>query len=63
MQSKLMMVFAAGIVASLSFSSLARAQVTKLNVGYSAASADQLPAWVAKDTGLFAKNGDRKSVV
>src|ERR1043165_7103576 len=57
MQSKLMMVFAAGIVASLSFSSLARAQVTKLNVGYSAASADQLPAWVAKDTGLFAKNG------
>src|SRR5690242_924111 len=57
MQSKLMMVLAAGIVASLSFSSLARAQMTKLNVGYSAASADQLPAWVAKDTGLFAKNG------
>lgn len=33
------------------------AQVTRLNVGYSAASADQLPAWVAKEAGLFAKNG------
>ena len=29
----------------------------RLNVGYSAASADQLPAWVAKETGIFAKNG------
>ncbi len=28
----------------------------RLNVGYSAASADQLPAWVAKETGIFAKN-------
>jgi NitT/TauT family transport system substrate-binding protein len=33
------------------------AQLTKLNVGYSAVSADQLPAWVAKETGIFAKNG------
>src|SRR5512138_2576263 len=41
----------------LSFRPLARAQMTRLNVGYSASSADQLPAWVAKDTGLFAKNG------
>jgi NitT/TauT family transport system substrate-binding protein len=31
--------------------------MTRLNVGYSAASADQLPAWVAKDSGIFAKNG------
>ena len=37
--------------------SLAIAQPTKLNVGYSAVSADQLPAWVAKDAGIFAKNG------
>ena len=36
---------------------LASAQMTRLNVGYSAASADQLPAWVAKDSGIFAKNG------
>ena len=35
----------------------ASAQVTRLNVGYSATSADQLPAWVAKETGIFAKNG------
>jgi NitT/TauT family transport system substrate-binding protein len=35
----------------------ATAQVTRLNVGYSAVSADQLPAWVAKDSGIFAKNG------
>jgi NitT/TauT family transport system substrate-binding protein len=33
------------------------AQLTRLNVGYSAVSADQLPAWVAKETGIFAKNG------
>jgi len=35
----------------------ASAQLTRLNVGYSAVSADQLPAWVAKDSGIFAKNG------
>jgi NitT/TauT family transport system substrate-binding protein len=37
--------------------SSASAQTTRLNVGYSAVSADQLPAWVAKDSGMFAKNG------
>lgn len=35
----------------------AGAQLARLNVGYSAISADQLPAWVAKETGIFAKNG------
>ena len=39
------------------FASPAAAQTTRLNVGYSAVSADQLPAWVAKETGIFAKNG------
>jgi NitT/TauT family transport system substrate-binding protein len=34
-----------------------QAQMTRLNVGYSAISADQLPAWVAKESGIFAKNG------
>jgi NitT/TauT family transport system substrate-binding protein len=33
------------------------AQTTKLNVGYSAISGDQLPAWVAKEAGIFQKNG------
>ncbi len=37
--------------------SFAWSQATRLNVGYSAASADQLPAWVAKDSGIFTKNG------
>ena len=41
----------------LGFSSVSSAQPTRLNVGYSAVSADQLPAWVAKETGIFAKNG------
>lgn len=35
----------------------AHAQLARLNVGYSALSADQLPAWIAKDSGIFAKNG------
>jgi NitT/TauT family transport system substrate-binding protein len=29
----------------------------RITVGYSAISFDQLPAWVAKETGLYAKNG------
>jgi NitT/TauT family transport system substrate-binding protein len=33
------------------------AQLTKINVGYSAISGDQLPAWVAKEAGIFQKNG------
>jgi NitT/TauT family transport system substrate-binding protein len=35
----------------------ALAQLTKLNVGYSAISGDQMPAWVAKEAGIFQKNG------
>ncbi|MBI2088043.1 MAG: ABC transporter substrate-binding protein [Deltaproteobacteria bacterium] len=33
------------------------AQLTRVNVGYSAISADQLPGWVAKDAGIFERNG------
>ncbi len=33
------------------------AQPVRLNVGYSAISADQLPAWVGKEAGIFDKNG------
>ncbi len=32
-------------------------KLNKLTVGYSALAIEQLPAWVAKETGLFAKNG------
>jgi len=35
----------------------AAAPAQKLSVGYSAVSGDQLPAWVAKETGIFQKNG------
>jgi NitT/TauT family transport system substrate-binding protein len=38
-----------------SFGSVA-AQATKVAIGYSGISADQLVIWVAKDTGIFAKN-------
>ena len=44
-------------VLSVLLSSSALAQLTKLNVGYSAISGDQLPAWIAKETGIFKKNG------
>ena len=33
------------------------AQLTRIGVGYSAISGDALPAWVAKDSGIFEKNG------
>ncbi len=32
-------------------------KLSRLTVGYSAISYDQLPAWVAKETGIFVKNG------
>src|SRR5262249_4653584 len=37
--------------------SVASAQPTKITVGYSSLAAGQLPAWVAKEAGVFAKNG------
>ncbi|HEY0725402.1 MAG TPA: ABC transporter substrate-binding protein [Pyrinomonadaceae bacterium] len=33
------------------------AQLIRINVGYSAISGDALPVWLAKDTGIFEKNG------
>ena len=44
-------------VLSILLSSSASAQLSKLNVGYSAISEEQLPAWIAKETGIFEKNG------
>ena len=52
--------FAGFILAAALFTGLAQpaqAQLTKLNVGYSAISGDALPAWLAKDAGIFEKNG------
>jgi NitT/TauT family transport system substrate-binding protein len=47
----------AAVILFVAHASITSAQLTRLNVGYSAISADQLPAWVAKETGLFARNG------
>jgi NitT/TauT family transport system substrate-binding protein len=41
----------------ISLTTVASAQPIRINVGYSAVSADQLPAWVAKDAGIFSKGG------
>src|SRR5581483_7160910 len=45
------------IVASLLWRAAAGAQTTRVAIGYSGISADQLVIWVARDTGIFAKNG------
>src|ERR1700752_2135300 len=45
------------LVTALLWKSPLQAQLTKINVGYSAISGDALPAWIAKDAGIFEKNG------
>lgn len=55
--SRMLHLTVAALLVQVFSTPFARAQATRLNVGYSAASADQLPAWVAKDSGIFAKNG------
>jgi NitT/TauT family transport system substrate-binding protein len=49
-------ILAVSLFLSLSFS-VASAQLTKITVGYSSLAAAQLPAWMAKESGIFAKNG------
>ena len=48
--------FLAAILAILLRSS-GLAQLTTLNVGYSAISEERLPAWIAKGTKIFSKTG------
>ena len=52
----LALMFFAGAL-SMGVARSAPAQMTKLSVGYSAISGDALPAWLAKDAGIFEKNG------
>lgn len=47
---------AVSLFLSLSFS-VASAQLTKVTVGYASIAAADLPAWLAKETGIFANNG------
>jgi NitT/TauT family transport system substrate-binding protein len=50
-------ILAVSLFLALSFYSVVSAQLTKITVGYSAITAAHLPAWLAKETGIFAKNG------
>ena len=45
------------LILMFSWNTFAGAQLTKLRVGYSAISEVDLPAWVAKETRIFEKNG------
>jgi NitT/TauT family transport system substrate-binding protein len=49
-------ILAVSLFLPLSFS-IASAQLTKVTVGYSAIAAGHFPAWMAKESGIFHKNG------
>src|SRR5262245_61421906 len=49
-------ILAVSLFLLLSFS-VASAQLTKITVGYTALAAGQLPAWMAKESGIFRNNG------
>ncbi|HUK39710.1 MAG TPA: ABC transporter substrate-binding protein [Candidatus Acidoferrales bacterium] len=57
MKAKQIYFYLLGVILSILLNSSVSAQGTKLNVGYSAISEEQLPAWMAKENGIFAKNG------
>src|SRR5215469_18504155 len=50
-------ILAIDLLMPLSFNSVASAQVTKLTIGNNTLSAAGLPAWMAKESGIFNKNG------
>src|SRR5688572_12406318 len=54
---KILLRAVSALTVALSWSAPARAQLTKINVAYSAISGDALPAWIAKDAAIFEKNG------
>jgi NitT/TauT family transport system substrate-binding protein len=45
------------VVVPLAGGVIAQAQLTKVTVGYEATSAGHLPAWIAKESGIFRTNG------
>jgi NitT/TauT family transport system substrate-binding protein len=51
------------LLISIIWNTAAQAELTKINVGYSAISGDALPAWLAKDAGIFERNGLDASLV
>lgn len=50
-------ILAVSLFMPLSFCCVASAQLTKVTVGNNAISGNGLPAWMAKETGIFRKNG------
>src|SRR5437899_10548227 len=50
-------ILAVSLFMQFSFCSVASAQLTKLTVGSNTLSGSGLPAWMAKDAGIFRKNG------
>jgi NitT/TauT family transport system substrate-binding protein len=57
MKTKRIHFYFLAVILAILLNSSVSAQLTKLNVGYSAISEEQLPAWIAKETGIFKKNG------
>ena len=51
------MILAISLLMPLSLNSVASAQLTKLTIGNNTLSAAGLPAWMAKESGIFRKNG------
>ena len=51
------MILAVSLFMPVSFYGIASAQLTKLTVGSNTISGNGLPAWMAKEAGIFRKNG------
>ena len=51
------MILAMSLVTSISFCSAVSAQLTKVTIGNNTLSTNGLPAWMAKEAGIFGKNG------
>jgi len=51
------MILALSLVTSISFCSAVSAQLTKVTIGNNTLSTNGLPAWMAKESGIFARNG------
>ena len=51
------MILAMSLVISISFFSAVSAQLTKVTIGNNTLSTNGLPAWMAKEAGIFGKNG------
>ena len=51
------MILAMSLVTSISFCTTVSAQLTKVTIGNNTLSTNGLPAWMAKEAGIFGKNG------